>query len=184
VRASGSRPALAAEILDVEGAASANAYGRIHFLGAPLDPLTPEEALERVDDAIASRRVTLNASLNAAKLVRMQTDSELRESVERCDFVTADGVPVVWAARALGHHVPGRVNGTDLMELVFARAAESGYSVYLFGSEQGILSRACAEVKRRHPACGSQAPSTDSSRRLRSPLSSNASPRHAPTSSS
>jgi N-acetylglucosaminyldiphosphoundecaprenol N-acetyl-beta-D-mannosaminyltransferase len=126
--------------------------GRIHFLGAPLDPLTLEEALERVDDAIASRRVTLNASLNAAKLVRMQTDSELRESVERCDFVTADGVPVVWAARALGHHVPGRVNGTDLMELVFARAADSGYSVYLFGSEQGVLSRACAEVKRRHPA--------------------------------
>src|SRR5512138_453712 len=114
--------------------------GRIHFLGAPLDPLTLEDAVERVDEAIASRRTTLNASLNAAKLVRMQTDSELRESVELCDFVTADGVPVVWAARALGHDVPGRVNGTDLMELLFARAAERGYSVYLLGSEPGVLS--------------------------------------------
>lgn len=126
--------------------------GRIHFLGAPLDPLTLEDAVERVDEAIASRRTTLNASLNAAKLVRMQTDSELRESVELCDFVTADGVPVVWAARALGHDVPGRVNGTDLMELLFARAAERGYSVYLLGSEPGVLSRARAEVERRHPA--------------------------------
>ena len=125
---------------------------RIHLLGAPLDPATLGDALRLVDEAVASRRPTLNASLNAAKLVRMQTDSELRESIELCDLVTADGVPVVWAARALGHPVPGRVNGTDLMELLFAHAAERGYSVYLLGSEAGILSRARAEIERRHPA--------------------------------
>jgi N-acetylglucosaminyldiphosphoundecaprenol N-acetyl-beta-D-mannosaminyltransferase len=125
---------------------------RIHLLGAPLDPVTLEDAVARVDEAVATRRPALNASLNAAKLVRMQTDSELRESIEFCDIVTADGVPVVWAARALGHAVPGRVNGTDLMELLFAHAAERGYSVYLLGSEPGILSLARAEIERRHPA--------------------------------
>lgn len=126
--------------------------GRITILGAPLDPITLEEAVARVDEAIASRRPALNASLNAAKLVRIQTDGALREALERCDLVTADGVPVVWAARALGKAVPGRVNGTDLMELLFARAAERGYSVYLLGSEPGVLSRARAEIERRHPA--------------------------------
>jgi len=125
---------------------------RIHLLGAPLDPVTLGDALNLVDQAVASRRPTLNASLNAAKLVRMQTDSELRESIELCDLVTADGVPVVWAARALGHPVPGRVSGTELMELLLAHAAERGYSVYLLGSEAGILSRARAEIERRHPA--------------------------------
>jgi N-acetylglucosaminyldiphosphoundecaprenol N-acetyl-beta-D-mannosaminyltransferase len=126
--------------------------GRIHILGAPLDLLTLDEVVERVDEAIAARRPTLNASLNAAKLVRIQSDSELRESIELCDFVTADGVPVVWAARALGHDVPGRVNGTDLMEVLFLHAAERSYSVFLFGSEPGVLSRARAEIERRHPA--------------------------------
>jgi N-acetylglucosaminyldiphosphoundecaprenol N-acetyl-beta-D-mannosaminyltransferase len=125
---------------------------RIHLLGAPLDAVTLDDAVKVVDEAVASRRPTLNASLNAAKLVRMQTDSELRESVELCEIVTADGVPVVWAARALGHEVPGRVNGTDLMEVLFAHAAERGYSVFLFGSEPGIVSRARAEIERRHPA--------------------------------
>ena len=125
---------------------------RIHIAGAPLDLLTLDEAVARVDEAVARRRPTLNASLNAAKLVRIQSDSELRESIELCDFVTADGVPVVWAARALGHEVPGRVNGTDLMEVLLAHAARRGYSVYLFGSEPGVLSRARAEIARRHPA--------------------------------
>jgi N-acetylglucosaminyldiphosphoundecaprenol N-acetyl-beta-D-mannosaminyltransferase len=126
--------------------------GRVSLLGAPLDPLTLAEALERVDEAIAARRPTLNASLNAAKLVRMQTDTELRESVAGADLVTADGVPVVWAARALGHAVPGRVNGTDLMELLFAHAAERGYSVYLLGCTRAVLAHARAEIERRHPA--------------------------------
>jgi N-acetylglucosaminyldiphosphoundecaprenol N-acetyl-beta-D-mannosaminyltransferase len=120
---------------------------RMHLLGAPLDPVTLEDAVRLVDEAVATRRPALNASLNAAKLVRIQTDSELRESIELCDLVTADGVPVVWAARALGHALPGRVNGTDLMELLFAHAA-----VYLLGSEPGVLSRARAELERRHPA--------------------------------
>jgi N-acetylglucosaminyldiphosphoundecaprenol N-acetyl-beta-D-mannosaminyltransferase len=125
---------------------------RIHLLGAPLDPVTLDDAVRFVDEAVATRRPALNASLNAAKLVRMQTDGELRRSIELCDLVTADGVPVVWAARALGHEVPGRVNGTDLMEILFAHAAERGYSVYLLGSEPGVLSRARAEIERRHPA--------------------------------
>ena len=80
---------------------------RIRLLGAPLDTVTLDDAVKLVDEAVASRRPTLNASLNAAKLVRMQTDSELRASVELCDFVTADGVPVVWAARVLGHASQG-----------------------------------------------------------------------------
>src|SRR3954451_4886321 len=99
---------------------------RIHLLGAPLDLVTLADALARVDEAVASRRPTLNASLNAAKLVRIQTDSELRESIALCDLVTADGVPVVWAARALGHPVPGRVNGTDLLQLPFPHSADRG----------------------------------------------------------
>jgi N-acetylglucosaminyldiphosphoundecaprenol N-acetyl-beta-D-mannosaminyltransferase len=125
---------------------------RIHLLGAPLDTVTLDDAVKLVDEAVASRRPTLNASLNAAKLVRIQSDSELRESIELCDLVTADGVPIVWAARALGHDVPGRVNGTDLMEVLFAHAAERGYSVFLLGSEPGVLSGARAAIEHRHPA--------------------------------
>lgn len=125
--------------------------GRVQVLGAPLDPITLGEALARVDEAIATRRPILNASLNAAKLVRMQQDSELREAVAGCEVVTADGKPVVWAARLLGHDVPERVNGTDLMELLLAHGEERGYSVFLLGSRAETLAGACAEIERRHP---------------------------------
>jgi N-acetylglucosaminyldiphosphoundecaprenol N-acetyl-beta-D-mannosaminyltransferase len=124
--------------------------GRIELLGTHLDPVTFEGALALVEQAVASRRPILNASLNAAKVVRVQRDPELREAIAGCELVTADGVPVVWAARLLGHEVPGRVNGTDLMDALLARAEERGWSVYLLGSREEVLAGARAEIGRRH----------------------------------
>jgi N-acetylglucosaminyldiphosphoundecaprenol N-acetyl-beta-D-mannosaminyltransferase len=125
--------------------------GRIELLGTHLDAITLEGAVAVVEDAVATRRPTLNASLNAAKIVRLQRDAELREAIAGCELVTADGVPVVWAARLLGHEVPERVNGTDLMEALLARAEECGWSVFLLGSRDDVLADLRAELTRRHP---------------------------------
>lgn len=125
--------------------------GRIELLGTHLDPVPFEGALELVEQAVASRRPMLNASLNAAKIVRLQRDRSLRDAIAACELVTADGVPVVWAARLLGHEVPGRVNGTDLMEALLARAEDRGWSVYLLGSREDVLAGARGEIARRHP---------------------------------
>jgi N-acetylglucosaminyldiphosphoundecaprenol N-acetyl-beta-D-mannosaminyltransferase len=125
--------------------------GRISLLGTQLDAVTFEHALELVDQAVATRRPMLNASVNAAKVVRVQSDPVLRDAIGGCELITADGVPVVWAARLLGHVVPERVNGTDLMEALLARAEERGWSVYLLGSRQEVLADLLAELARRHP---------------------------------
>jgi N-acetylglucosaminyldiphosphoundecaprenol N-acetyl-beta-D-mannosaminyltransferase len=125
--------------------------GRIQLLGTHLDAIEFEGVLERVDEAVTSRRPTLNASLNAAKVVRVQEDAELREAIEDCELITADGVPIVWAARLFGYDVPGRVNGTDLMEALLERAEQRGWSVYLLGSREDVLTGARAEIARRHP---------------------------------
>jgi N-acetylglucosaminyldiphosphoundecaprenol N-acetyl-beta-D-mannosaminyltransferase len=125
--------------------------GRIALLGSQLDAVSFEQALELVDQAVISRQPMLNASLNAAKVVRLQKDASLREAIGACELVTADGVPVVWAARLLGHEIPGRVNGTDLMEALLGRAEKRGWSVYLLGSREDVLAGAKAELARRHP---------------------------------
>lgn len=93
-----------------------------------------------------------HASVNAAKVVRLQDDAELRKAIESCELVTADGQPIVWAARLLGHPLPERVAGIDLMEALLERASERGYRVYLLGARAAVLEDAAAEIRRRHPA--------------------------------
>lgn len=124
---------------------------RFELLGTQLDPVTFEQALAAAEEAVATRRPILNVSINAAKVVRAQADSELRDAIAGCELITADGVPVMWAARLFGHRVPERVNGTDLMDALLARAEEKGWSVYLLGARAEVLDEARRELARRHP---------------------------------
>lgn len=124
---------------------------RIELLGAPLDPLTLKETVDLVDGLIERGESAQQASLNAAKVVRIQHDPEFRAVLEGCDLVMADGVPIVWAGRLLGHHVPERVNGTDLMLALFARAAERGHRVFLLGARPHVVAGAKSEIERSYP---------------------------------
>ncbi|WP_269765221.1 WecB/TagA/CpsF family glycosyltransferase [Caballeronia insecticola] len=90
--------------------------------------------------------------VNVAKLVNMQTDAALSESVRACDIINIDGMGVVWGARFLGHHVPERVAGVDLFDRLLAMAAESGFPVYLLGGTQDIVERTATVVASRHPS--------------------------------
>jgi N-acetylglucosaminyldiphosphoundecaprenol N-acetyl-beta-D-mannosaminyltransferase len=124
---------------------------RIEFLGAPLDALTMKEAVAAVDRAIERREPLQHASVNAAKVARLQRNHELCEALWSCEMVTADGQPVVWASRLLGRPVPERVAGIDLMEALLERAERRGYGVFLFGARPEVVERAAAAIRDRHP---------------------------------
>ncbi|MCK9485135.1 MAG: WecB/TagA/CpsF family glycosyltransferase [Dehalococcoidia bacterium] len=124
---------------------------RIDFLGYPLDALTTEETLEEVERQVASRRPHQHVVINAAKVVTMARDPELRSIVEQCPLVNADGQSVVWAARLLGQRVPERVAGIDLMQAVVARAAERGWRIYFLGAREEVVERVVQIYRHRYP---------------------------------
>jgi N-acetylglucosaminyldiphosphoundecaprenol N-acetyl-beta-D-mannosaminyltransferase len=124
---------------------------RVHLLGSPLDVVDMEEAVARCEAAIASREYLQHMSVNAAKLVSMRDDGELREGVNACGLVTADGQSVIWAARLLGVRLPERVAGIDLMHRMLAAAAEHSYRVYFLGAKQEVLDTAIARLRDRFP---------------------------------
>jgi N-acetylglucosaminyldiphosphoundecaprenol N-acetyl-beta-D-mannosaminyltransferase len=133
-------------------APSAPAAGRrVHLLGSPLDVVNMDEAVARCRAAIDSRGYLQHMSVNAAKLVAMRRDEELRHSVEACDLVTADGQSVVWAAGLLGTRLPERVAGIDLMERMLAEANEHGYRVYFLGARPEVLTTAIEKLRARFP---------------------------------
>ncbi len=52
-----------------------------------------------------------------------------------------DGMPLVWALRALGHEHATRVYGPDLMAKYCARAARAGTPIYLYGGRHDDAAR-------------------------------------------
>lgn len=126
--------------------------GRFELLGVTIDSVSMEQAVEWVEDLITSGGTGQHAALNAGKLARLEKEPALRSAIAGCDLVTADGQAVVWAARILGHRLPERVAGIDLMEALLARAELQGHGVYLLGARPEALAAAEADIRRRHPA--------------------------------
>jgi N-acetylglucosaminyldiphosphoundecaprenol N-acetyl-beta-D-mannosaminyltransferase len=125
--------------------------GRHDVIGAPLDSLTLGDCLDAADRAIENGHHIVHTSVNAAKIVRIQHDQELKDALWDADLSTADGQPVVWAARLLGRPVPSRVAGIDLMNALLAHAAAREYTVYLLGARPAIVSAAADRIRSRHP---------------------------------
>jgi N-acetylglucosaminyldiphosphoundecaprenol N-acetyl-beta-D-mannosaminyltransferase len=110
-----------------------------------------EEALDRVDAAIGGDRRLRIGVVNAAKIVKMDRDTLLKEDVLSSDLLLADGASVVWARRLLGRPLPERVAGIDLMLGILRRGAERSYRVFCLGATEEVLEKTCARIARDFP---------------------------------
>jgi N-acetylglucosaminyldiphosphoundecaprenol N-acetyl-beta-D-mannosaminyltransferase len=124
---------------------------RVSILGCEIDRLDMADTLEHCRAAIDGRRYTQHVAINAAKLVTLRQQPELREVVERCHLINADGQAIVWASRLLGDPLPERVAGVDLMQELLALAERAGYRVYILGAREEVLRTALATLHERHP---------------------------------
>jgi N-acetylglucosaminyldiphosphoundecaprenol N-acetyl-beta-D-mannosaminyltransferase len=121
------------------------------LLGVPIHALTMDHVIEKCRDAALARERLMIAVVNAAKLVKMRGDAQLRDSVLGSDLILADGMSVVWASRLLGAGLPERVAGIELFEALLALAEREGFSVYFLGARQEVLDLALTGVRERHP---------------------------------
>ena len=131
--------------------ASAARGGKQEVLGIPIDALTMDEVLDRVHQSIVGRGRLQIGVINAAKLVHMRRDLALRADVLSCDLILADGVPIVWASRLLGHPLPERLAGIDVMHGMLRRGNDNGYRVYCLGASEDVLAAAVDRITAANP---------------------------------
>jgi N-acetylglucosaminyldiphosphoundecaprenol N-acetyl-beta-D-mannosaminyltransferase len=124
---------------------------RAAVVGTELAIADYEAVLDWMDAVVAhGERVCLTAA--AVNLVMVaREDPDVRRAVDRMVAVP-DGVPLVWALRALGHRAATRVYGPDLMLHHCARAAARGTPIYLYGGRsEEALRRLAAALRDRFP---------------------------------
>jgi N-acetylglucosaminyldiphosphoundecaprenol N-acetyl-beta-D-mannosaminyltransferase len=94
-----------------------------------------------LDRAIEQKKRIKHIVVNAAKLVYMQTNKELFNSVVSSDIINADGQGVVLAARFLGTPLPERVAGIDLMEELIELSNRRKYKIFFLGAKEFVVQK-------------------------------------------
>jgi N-acetylglucosaminyldiphosphoundecaprenol N-acetyl-beta-D-mannosaminyltransferase len=120
-------------------------------LGIAVDPLTMTQVLDLCVWAVERGGYLPVGVVNAAKVVAMRRDEQLRQAVADCGVVLADGQSVVWASRLLRFPLPERVAGIDVFTRLLAQASRRAYRVYFLGARPDVLSRLIARVSLSYP---------------------------------
>ncbi|MDR0683140.1 MAG: WecB/TagA/CpsF family glycosyltransferase [Dysgonamonadaceae bacterium] len=116
----------------------------IDFLTIPVASVTMQQTVQAIDQCIQNDDHIQHVVINAGKVVAMQKDKKLYDSVVSCDLINADGQSIVWAARLLGKYLPERVAGIDLMENLIALTHRKGYKCFFFGAKEKVVRRVTA----------------------------------------
>lgn len=110
------------------------------MLNTQIHNLDMEQTVSLVEDAIENRQQIHHVAVNAGKIVKMQNDLQLRESVNNSDLINADGQAVIWASKFLNQPLKERVAGIDLMEKLVKLANQKQYRIFLFGAKEEVVS--------------------------------------------
>src|SRR6266516_5219234 len=124
---------------------------RREVLGIPIAMTSYEEAMDVMDGMIARRERGYLCAVAVHAVMVSQHDPEMHAAVTGSTLTVPDGMPLVWAANALGEQLPNRVYGPELMDRYCARCAEKGHRVWLYGGrDQGSLMQLALNLRRRH----------------------------------
>ena len=123
----------------------------IQMFGVRMHAWTMEETVQMIRARLADGLFTQHVVVNVGKIVNMQSNVMLAESVASCDIVNVDGAGVSIAGRMLGLNIPERVTGTDLFLHLLAMAEQYHYSVYFLGAEEQVLEETVRRVTSDYP---------------------------------
>jgi len=116
-----------------------------------LAAASANELLDHMFGSLARGQGGWIVTANLDFLRRHAHDPGARELYSEADVCVADGMPLVWAMRLQGDHLPERIAGSSLMLPVAERAALEGRSLYLLGGEPAANEKAAAVLRARWP---------------------------------
>ena len=124
---------------------------RVEICGVGFDPVTEDDVLQAIARAVTARTRCVIHTANVDHVMRGRSDFSFMQIMQKADIVTADGMPIVWAARLLGTPLPARVTGADLTTRILELAAKDGHRVFLFGGRPEVAVAAVSRAKTRWP---------------------------------
>jgi N-acetylglucosaminyldiphosphoundecaprenol N-acetyl-beta-D-mannosaminyltransferase len=131
--------------------ARAMVAGRWNLLGVRVSGFDLPTAVAQMEAAIAEDRRAYACCCPVYTLMQGHERGEVRAALNGADWVTPDGMPVVWSLRALGAPRVERVYGPDLLLALSAACARRGFSQFYLGGAPGVARALGQALQARFP---------------------------------
>lgn len=122
-----------------------------HIVGMRVDGTSYADAARRVVQWARSDRSRYVCVASVNNVMHARDDESYRQTMNRADLVTPDGMPLVWGLKILGVRGATRTYGPTLTPIVCEHAAREGIPVGFYGGTPEILERFETNLKGRFP---------------------------------
>ncbi len=124
---------------------------RITILNTTIDVLDVKDTINLVEEYVKQKEPLHLMGVNADKINELNENERLKQIVNSCGIINADGTSVIKASKYLGMPLPERVAGIDLMQSLVSLSERRGYSVYLLGAKQEVVEKTAEILREKHP---------------------------------
>lgn len=124
---------------------------RINLLGLHLTAFDLPTAVAEMLSAVDAGQRVYASTCPVYTLMQGHERPDVRAALNGADWLTPDGMPVVWALRLLGARGVGRVYGPDLLLALSALSAQRGYAQYYLGGAAGVAPALASALQQRFP---------------------------------
>lgn len=124
---------------------------RIEILNTIIDVLNVQETIDLVGQYVNAKTPLHLIGVNADKINELNTNERLKQIVNSCGIINADGVSIILASKFLGKPLPERVAGIDLMMSLVELSERKGYCVYLLGAKQEVVEKTAEVLNLKYP---------------------------------
>jgi len=125
---------------------------RTDVLGIPVDCITMDGAIDFAERLIDDeKKGCYILAINPEKVMVLQKDEALLKAFSSAALLIPDGIGVVLALRWLRGLKAQRVPGSELMPRLCAMAAEKGYGIFLYGSQEDVNQGSAEKLCQMYP---------------------------------
>ena len=124
---------------------------RVNILGVPVDMVDKEQASAVFAEIFSQPGCSMIVTPNSEIVQNASKDEELRSLIASADLIIPDGIGLVYASKVMGCPLSERVKGIDFLESIIARLAQTGESIFFFGSKPGVADEAADRMKKKYP---------------------------------
>ncbi|MBC6315835.1 WecB/TagA/CpsF family glycosyltransferase [Listeria grandensis] len=119
----------------------------VDILGIPFYNVSQSTFVDELIEAAANQERRFVVTANPEIVMHTKQDMAFNHAVLQADYIVADGIGVVKAAKSIGKPLEGRVTGFDTMLGLLQKANEMKMSVYFVGAKPNVIKKLVKHVE-------------------------------------
>ena len=124
---------------------------RVNILGVGFDNINMKEALKYGLGLFSRQTKSVIYTPNPEIVMAAYDDKDLKGNLNQADLILPDGIGVVIGSKLIGRPLKERVAGYDFIQQLFEVLKDTDYTVYFFGSKEGVAELAVKTMQKKHP---------------------------------